>query len=264
MLATEVRKYVKTAAMEATGMVGESRLFLLDYLLRLLQMLALLAVWRMILAGKGTVSGMTLSSVLTYTLIAEVCSDLLSCRTGLESAWFNGSITTRYLRPFGLFGQFASEMFGRALVGLALFSLPLLLLAPLLGVDPRPASLLSGALFGVSLCLAVWVGLAIEYLFIGLGVLAQMHPYIINNIRSSLGALVSGAVIPLALLPWGLGRICAWLPFAAQASAPLRIYTGTGSIALLLGSQCLWGLLLWPLAGRLWWINRERMATYGG
>src|SRR5262249_43831596 len=44
-----LRKYGKTAAMSAASFTGDSPLFLLDYLLRFLRVVALLAVWRTIL-----------------------------------------------------------------------------------------------------------------------------------------------------------------------------------------------------------------------
>src|SRR5690242_1542721 len=129
-MAHTLQKYSKTAAMTATGVVGDSPLFLLDYLLRFLRVMLLLAIWRTILAGKGVVSGMTLASVLTYTLIAEVFAEQLSCRTETVWAFWDGSIATRFIKPLGIFGQFAAEMFGRWGFHFGLFSLPLLLCAP--------------------------------------------------------------------------------------------------------------------------------------
>ncbi|HPL31003.1 MAG TPA: hypothetical protein PLG21_23405 [Anaerolineae bacterium] len=49
-----------------------------------------------------------------------------------------------------------------------------------------------------------------------------------------------------------------------MASAPLRIYTGTGPALALLAMQAAWSLVLWPLAHRLWQANRERLVCYGG
>ena len=54
---------------------------------------------------------------------------------------------------------FAAESFGGWGLGLCLFSLPLLQFAPLLGVNPLPASGAAGGLFLLSLILAVAVGL---------------------------------------------------------------------------------------------------------
>ena len=59
-------------------------------------------------------------------------------------------------------------------------------------------------------------------------------------------------------------RPLGYLPFASLASGPLRIYTGTGDPALLLGLQAFWLAVLWPLAHLVWTINRERLVSHGG
>ena len=264
MVGTLLRQYYKTAMMSAAGIVGDNALFLLDYLLRFLRVALLLSLWRILLAGRGVVSGMTLASVLTYTLIAEVFAEPLACRTWLESAFWDGSITTRFLRPMGIFGQFAAEMFGKWAFSFCLFSLPLLLAAPLLGVNALPASSLSAVLFLLSLVLGISVGLALEYIFSALAIGLGMHPYAMNSMRAAVQALLSGAFLPLALLPWGIGNLFGLLPFAAMASIPLRIYTGTGNPPLLLATQAGWSVVLWPLAIFLWKKYRERMVSHGG
>jgi ABC-2 type transport system permease protein len=259
-----LQKYWKTAAMAATSYVGDSPLFLMDYLLRLLRVVVLLAIWRTILAGGGAASGMTLGAVLTYTLIAEVFAEQFSPRTELDFALWNGSIVGRMTQPLNVFGQFTAEVCGRWLFEFGVFSLPLLLCAPLLGVDPRPASLAAAGLFVISLLLAISVGLAVEFVFGGLLVILALPLWAVNQMRSAITSLLSGALIPLALLPAGVAAVFGWLPFAAMASAPLRIYTGTGDPAEQLALQVAWSLLLWPLAAWLWRAGRERMVAYGG
>jgi len=264
MAALLLRAYAKTMAMEGAAVAGESRLFVFGYLLRLLRVLAMLAVWRTVTTVRPGIVEMSLPALLTYTLMAELVSDLLACRTGLDMAWFDGSITTRFLRPIALFHQFSAEMLGRAAAGGIFFSIPLLLMAPLIGVDPRPASLQSGLAAGISLVAAVGVGLSLEYLFAGIGIAVRVHPYTVSNVRAAVSAVASGAVIPLAVMPWNMGRWLEWLPFASQASAPLRIYTATGPPISLIAVQCLWLVLLWPLAGWVWQAGRERMVSFGG
>lgn len=259
-----IHKYWKTAAMSASSYTGDSPLFLLDYLLRLLRVVALLSIWRTLLAGKGAVSGMTLASVLTYTLIAEMFAGQLSPRTELDTALWNGSIVGRMLQPLSMFGQFSAELAGRWLFELAVFSLPLLLCAPLLGVDPLPASAGAAGLFVVSLALAISVGLAVEFIFGGILVALALPLWAVSQIRAAITTLLSGALVPLALLPTGVGAAFAWLPFASMASAPLRIYTGSGDPLPLIALQVGWSLLLWPLARWLWRVGRERMVAYGG
>jgi ABC-2 type transport system permease protein len=259
-----LHKYWKTAAMAASSYIGDSPLFLMDYLLRLLRVVVLLAIWRTILTGKGAVSGMTLGAVLTYTLIAEVFAGQLSPRTELDTALWNGSIVGRMTQPLSLFGQFTAELVGRWLFEFGVFSLPLLLCAPLLGVDPRPASLGAAGLFVLSLALAISVGLAVEFVFGGLLVILALPLWAVSQMRSAITSLLSGALIPLALLPPAVGAAFQWLPFAAMAAAPLQIYTGTGDPIGLLALQIGWSLVLWPLAHWLWRAGRERMVAYGG
>jgi ABC-2 type transport system permease protein len=259
-----MRGYGKSAAMAAASNIGESRLFLIDYLLRLLRVLALLSIWRILFAGRGVVEGMTLPTVLTYTLVAEALAEPLAARTELPWAFWDGSITMRFLRPAGIIPLYAAEAVGQWSVGFALFSLPLLLCAPLIGVNPLPHSPLLALSFVLSLGLALSVGLALETIVVSLAVGWGLQVFAMDRVRSAINLLFSGAFLPLALLPWGLGVIFGWLPFASMASAPMRLYTGTGDPGRLLGIQAAWSLLLWPIALRCWRVNQERMISIGG
>ena len=250
--------------MAASSYIGDSPLFLIDYLLRLLRVIVLISIWRMILEGKGPVSGMTLASVLTYTLVAEVFASQFSPHTALDMALWQGTIASRLLQPLGVFGQFSAELFGRWLFEFGVFSIPLLVLAPLLGVNPFPASTAAAGMFVISLALAISIGLAVEFVFGGLLIVLELPHWAVSHVRSAITVLLSGAVVPLALLPQSVGAVFAWLPFAAMASAPLKIYTGTGEPIGLLALQVGWSIALWPLAHWLWRVSRERMVAYGG
>ncbi|MBI5877470.1 MAG: ABC-2 family transporter protein [Chloroflexi bacterium] len=259
-----IRSFWKTAAMEAASLVGEDSLFVVQYIFRFLRVVVLLAVWRTVLEGRTEVAGMTAAAVLTYTLIAEVFAEQLAPKTDVEWALHDGGIAMRFLQPLGLVVQFGGLMFGRWWLGLALFSLPLLLAAPLLGVDPRPASLAAGLLFVPSLVLAVVVGVALEFIFAALLVYMEGSAYIVARVRVAITLVLSGALIPLRLLPWGLGDVLQWLPFAAIASAPLQIFTGTGDPPLLIGLQLFWAVMLWAFSEWFWRTSRERLVSYGG
>ncbi len=250
--------------MSAASYIGDNPLFLLTYLLHLVRVGVLLALWRLILAGKGEVSGMTLPTVLTYALIAEAFYEPLQGRTSLADALWNGTIVTRLLHPVGTFAEFSAEALGRWGFTFCVFSLPLLLLAPVLGVDPLPASPAAGALFVLSLALAIAVGLAVDFVLGAAMTALEINRWAVEQVRAALIVLLSGALVPLALLPWGLGQVFGWLPFAAMASAPLRIYTATGSPGPLLALQAGWALVLWLLAHWLWRANREKLVTHGG
>ena len=105
---------------------------------------------------------------------------------------------------------------------------------------------------------------AIDFFFGGLASASGQNIWQIKLLRGALMTILSGALIPLQLLPWGLGAIFGWLPFASMASAPLRLYTGTGDPLFLIALQVVWCILLWPFANWMWMAHREKLAFYGG
>ncbi len=69
-----LRKYWKTAELEATGHMGDDPMFFVQYIFRFLRVVALLSVWRMILENQPQNAEMSLAAVLTYTLIGRWCT----------------------------------------------------------------------------------------------------------------------------------------------------------------------------------------------
>ena len=225
-----VHKYGKTAGVAATRSLNDRHWGLAaDFALRLLRVLVLVALWRTQLPAKGVVSGMTLDSVLTYTLISQAFTTQFASQNGLDEDLWSGNIANRFLRPIGIHGQIVAEMVGGWLPNLCLFTLPLLLLAPILDIDPLPATVTAGIWFLVSLLLSVSTGTALGVIHASCVVFFEHNIYGLQRIRDAFILLLSGAVVPLALLPWELGEYLQLLPFASLASAPLRLYTDTGS-----------------------------------
>ena len=244
--------------------MNDGALFVFDYALRFIRIAAMLSIWRLVMGGKGSVNGMDLATVLTYALMAEVFAEQLAARTYIEHMVWEGKFATLILRPMGVISALVAQSAGRWMIGFLLCSIPLFLLAAALDVNPLPASAFHGAAFTVSLILAVTVGLAIDFMFCAVVVAMNTSVWITEAFRSAVTVLFSGALIPLALLPWGIGKVFEWLPFASMASAPLKVYTGTGNPLLLIGIQAVWAVLLWPLANVLWASTREKLSSYGG
>ena len=91
-------------------------------------------------------------------MVAAIFADQLAGRTRIDDDLWSGNIANRFLRPMGIYGQMLAEMVGGWIPGLLFFALPLLLIAPLLGVDPLPATWTAGLWFLLSLALGVAVG----------------------------------------------------------------------------------------------------------
>jgi ABC-type uncharacterized transport system permease subunit len=259
-----LRAHLATARIAALGPVSDGLWAVFPVALRFVRVLILLAIWPTLIPAGTAVSGYRLGAVLTYSLVAEVFSAQLDVRTPIGVALWSGAIATRFTWPMPLATQYAAEMAGEWALPLAMVSAPLLLLAPVLGVDPRPASAAALPMFLVSLGLAIAIGVAIDIACVMLIVRIDLGPGVLDAARAVVQAICSGGWVPLALLPYHLGAVFQWLPFASAASAPLRIYTGTGDPLPLIALQGAW-LAVLAVAGRAAWnANRERVALYGG
>ena len=259
-----LRAHLATVRIAAFGPLADGLWAIFPMALRFVRVLIMLAIWHTLIEPGTVVSGFGLPAVLTYSLMAEVLSAQLDVRTPIGSGLWNGDIATRFVRPMPLATQYTAEMVGGWALPLLTVSVPLLLLAPALGVDPLPASPARLALFAVSLPLAVAIGIAIDMACAVLVVRIDLGPWVLNAARSVTQAICSGAWVPLAMLPFHVGALFDWLPFASAASAPLRIYTGTGDPLTLLALQAGWLSVLLVAVGVIWRASRERVALYGG
>jgi ABC-2 type transport system permease protein len=258
------RAHLATTRIAAFGVLADGLWAGFSVALRFVRVLILLAIWPTLIPPGAVVSGYRLGAVLTYSLVAEVFSAQLNVRTPIAGALWNGAIATRFTWPMPMATQYAAEMVGDWALPMLLVSAPLLLLAPLLGVNPLPASAAHLALFAVSLVLAMAIGTAIDVACAVLTVRIDLGPWVLNTARGVVQAICSGAWVPLALLPFHLGALFGWLPFASAASAPLRIYTGTGDPLPLLVLQAVWVIVLIVAVRAAWNVSREKVALYGG
>ncbi|MBP7401497.1 MAG: hypothetical protein KBA30_02665 [Clostridia bacterium] len=256
----QIQPYLATARM---AMRAQTNMGLAAHLPRLLaatiRVVPLLVVWRVILL-RGADVGMSLSQMLAYTFAGALLSDVLEVRTAL-SAWnYDGRLVSLYQRPMPVLGHVVAQTVGGWAPALLFFSIPLLLLAPLAGLDTVPATLW----FFPSVLLGTSLGFAVDFLFACLTIRLRGMAWMVYAIRMALVSLLSGAVIPFAVMPFGLDRILAWQPLGSLAGAPLSLLVGTGDPVRVLLVQAGWNLALWPLAVVLFARSRERMASYGG
>lgn len=259
-----MKKYLLTSRLAATNAFDGGIMYILGgYLLHLAQLIVLLLIWRSLAAQGADTGDLTLQQLLLYTLASSILSQQLNVITPATTSFWEGSLISRYLRPAPVLLQLIWETFGTWLPGLAFYSLPMLFLSPLLGLN-----LLAKAgnlpVFLVSLTLSISLGFAIDFLFASTVIFMKNASYTAYVIRQAVTRVFSGALIPFALLPWGVGSILQLLPFGSVASAPLQIFIGSGDTLHLLGLQVLWNLILWPMALVAFKSCEERMVSYGG
>lgn len=256
-----LRPYFATARMSALEQsyfgLGE---VIGGYALRALRLLALLALWKALFSQGADTGGMSLPMLLSYTAASAAFSDLIDVRTP-ASAWMHeGSILSQYLRPMGILPQLAAHAAGGWVMPFLLFSVPVLAVCGALGIRVLPQS----PWFFLSLALSVSIGFAIDFLFACLVIRLNNAAWLAEVIRRAITALLSGAVIPFALLPWGIGDVLKLTPFASAAGAALSLFAGLEPAQKLIPLQLFWNALLWPAALYLFRRSRERMVSHGG
>lgn len=260
-----MKKLLTTASLSASRAFDGGLFYMLgDYLLRLARLVILLMVWRSLAAQGADLGEFSLQQLLVYTLLASVLSDQLNVVTPATTAFWEGSLISRYLRPLPILVQLMAETVGSWLPGLLLYSVPMLLLSPFIGLFVGIPLIDRRTPFLLSLLLSIMLGFALDFLFAALVIRLKNANYAAYSIRQAITKLFSGAVIPFALLPWGVGNILERLPFASLASAPLLIFVGFGDPGALIGDQLFWNIVLWPLALFAFRRSQERMVSYGG
>ena len=257
--------YAVTGRLCATQTFDGGVLYIIGgWMLRLVTLLVMLAVWKVLLQSGADTGGLTLPQVLTYAALASILSEQLNIVSPASLAFWEGTLASRYTRPMSVVLPLMADTVGRWLPHIFFYSIPTLLLVPLLGVDMRPAGWQAGLLFIPGLLMAISLGFAMDLLFAALAVYIKNAGWMALAIRSAFFTLFSGALIPFDLLPWGIGGIFRLLPFGSLASAPLTLYTGMAEPLKTLLVQLIWNILLWPIALAVFRHSEERMVSYGG
>jgi ABC-type uncharacterized transport system permease subunit len=233
-----------------------------NVLLQLLKFGVIVTIWQHLPADQLSGTGFDLPALLTYTTIATAVGPLLNPQTSLAEHIANGSLAVRMLWPMGIVSQFTSEMLGRVLPTALVTAGVVCGTAVLLDVPLGGAG--SPALFLLSLLLGIAVGLMVDFGFALLTVRLSNGIWFVLTIRAACTTIVSGALIPFSLMPWHIGDVLQFLPFAAMASGPLLVYTQeTGALGVI-ASQAAWAVVLW--LGLAWWSrhSRDKVVGFGG
>ncbi len=255
-----LKKYFKTMEMSARNQTNGGILYMLpSFAIRLVYIFPLMILWRTLI-DSGVDAGMTLTQMLTYTLIGNLFRDLLNVETQFTDWIMDSPLVTISKRPMTIYGYVAAESLGKAIPGLLFFTIPMLIISPLLGVNTVPMSLWVFP----SLVLCISLGFAVEFIFAALLVRMINTSWLIHSIRNAIIWLFSGAVIPFAILPFGLDEIMKYQPFGSLAGAPLSIYAGISEPIETIIIQIVWNLILWPFAVMVFNKSRERMVSHGG
>lgn len=229
--------------------------FMLMQIGTLLTPLVSLAVWQAALAAGADVD-VTPGFLNTYFLLVAVVNMLTSSWT----AWFladmirNGDLNKWLIRPVSVhLDGFANNLGEKAIKVILLVPMILLVIVVVPGGLPLSASPVRWLLFA----LAIVVAMAISYIFdIARGSLAFWFEDAqgFNLAISIMTPVLSGAVVPLALMPPEVAGITSWQPFRFMVSFPMEVLLDRvpGGLAFGFAQQFGW-LIVFGLAAVIIW-----------
>lgn len=233
----------------------------------LLQVYLLKVIWTAVYAGRGSVDGIELETLIAYLTLVNLQMNLLWPFLGgyLQGRVREGKVALDLARPVGLLGQLLAQQ-----VGLTAGSLPFLVLvfplALVLGGLVPPASAGAALLYLCSLTLTYAITILLG-LLLGLVAFWTLEIQGFTVIYFFVNQFFAGALVPLWFFPPALRAVADVLPFQAQAFVPVSIYLGKlngDTLVRALGVQLFWAVALYALARLVWWRAMRRVIVQGG
>lgn len=222
------------------------------------------SLWTAAMSATPTIGGLPTEQWRTRVLIAWVGIGAISTRVheDIGGRFRDGQIAADLLRPLSLqAGSWARDL-GRATAAFGVSALPLLALTGLFVPLRWPTHGYTWALWALSIALAHATNFGLSFL-LGLVALRLKNVVGLSYLKATAVTLLSGALIPLELLPVGVRELAFVLPFQAMGRTPAMVFLEAGARGPLLGVQLLWALGLW-IAGALAWRRVSNALTLEG
>ncbi|AEV84110.1 antibiotic ABC transporter permease [Actinoplanes sp. SE50] len=231
------------------------------------QFIAMLAVWRVVLADGSAVQGFGWPQMRAYLLVAFAAGTLVSVFGDFRTAARiqSGLVALDIIKPVDFQrARLAETLGGTWLEALVVVVVGGVTLALTGGVPTPPGAAL--ALFAASMLMLV----PLKFLIVYVSTLACFWTQNFIGVqwaRIALVNLLSGALIPLAFLPGWLAAVAQWSPFAGLVSTPALIFVGqvgVGRGLALVAAQLGWVVALWFGARLIWRAALRQLTVHGG
>lgn len=180
-----------------------------------------------------------------------------------------GNLAYELCRPLDLYRFWYAKLMAKRLSAAALRFAPILIVAFVLPEPFRmalPPSWTAGLLFILALFSGLLVVVALS-MFVYLLTMKTMSGTGAMLLFGIVGDFLSGSVIPIPLMPEGIGQVVECLPFRYGADFPFRVYSGhIGTVDAIYGLcfQWIW-LMVLVCAGSAWMRYQvKRVCIQGG
>jgi len=227
-----VRVYGALAAMMPKLFMAYSIWVWMQLFVNLLAIIIFVYFWRAVYAGSSTIGGLNYQQTINYILLAQVLTPLAynsNLIYHFGHLMREGLFGIELLRPIDFQANVYIQQLAELLVALIL-NLPLGIMAWFFFGLQLPTHPL------VWLCFIITAALGNAVLFLFDYIVACISFYIteiwgLSVLRFGISTFLSGALVPLEMMPHWLQQITLALPFAQALYAPVSILSGITSTA---------------------------------
>jgi ABC-2 type transport system permease protein len=221
-----VRRYAPFGILQVQYALAYNAWFWVELLRSVIAMLIMVAFWKAIYADQATLSGLALSSTLSYVVLARA---LGNANASAVYWWIaqhigNGELELQLLRPVDF--QMMHLWRDACGWGLGLLrALPALLIGVLVFGARLPTTWEAYAAFLLTFFLGA-VSLYFLEFMVGCLVFYTTEVWGLSILREGIALFFSGALIPLDLLPEGFRTVATFTPFAQALYIPISFLSG--------------------------------------
>ena len=265
-----IRKYVHLIQLGVASTLVYRANFFFRAIFNLVPLVAIIALWRAVYSGSGTVAGYTVHQMISYYVLVVIIDALTSVT---EDDWQiaaeirDGQISQFLIRPVDYVGyRLCLFVSGRIVFTLAAV-LPLVVFV----VSQReyilwPTESISFVCFLISLVLSALLQFFISFALATLAFrVLEISTFVF--VLLAFQRLLGGQMFPLDILPSPVQTALLFTPFPYQTFVPASIYLERLSVPVMFQKvviQSCWVLLMWFLARFCWSRGLRGYTAVGG
>ena len=241
--------------------------FWVGFVLNIISMAILVFFWRAIYADTETISGLGLNQTISYIMLAFIFMPLTSNDLVWEfgSNLREGMMIHHLLRPVNFQAMHYAQALGGLVTRLAL-QLPMIFVAILLFGLRLPTDPLTWLAFLVSALLGFTVMFYFNW-FLACFTFYTTEIWGLGVLIEGMTFFLSGALVPLVMMPEWLRAVVLSVPFAQALAVPIGLLTGITPLTDALHVwfvQILWIVGMWILSTLFFRVAVRKITVQGG
>jgi ABC-2 type transport system permease protein len=241
--------------------------FWIGLVLNTIAMAILYFFWRAVYGDADSIAALSLTQTLTYILLAQVFRPL----TEIDLIWEfgyglrEGQIMHYLLRPINFQGMYYAQSLG-SLASQLVLQIPIAIAATLLFGLQWPTTLAAWGAFIVSALLGFTI-LFFFHWFLACLTFYTTEVWGLGMLIHGMTLFLSGALVPLAMMPTWLERVLLSIPFAQALAVPINLLTGITPLneaPYVWFTQLIWIFSMWLFSTVFFRIAVRKITVQGG